>query len=224
MGTAAGPTRTVRLPDARPVRARAVPGVAGLAVVPHRAARARRLRGRRGVAAAWWLGGRVRDAAGAGRRSRRRGRDDRVAYSHMAVTDVPLTAASRSRSRSWSRAGWSGRVSRPGSRRARSTRASSCSCRSSSPGGGSGGGSRSRSGSRRRVPRHEPVRARPPGAGLGRRSRVQRLARDGWLGFEHDPWALVSFSGRLWDGLGPALVIVASSGSWSRCAGARAPT
>ena len=38
-------------------------------------------------------------------------------------------------------------------------------------------------------------------------SRVQRLAREGWLGFEHDSWALFSFTGKLWDGFGPALVI-----------------
>jgi 4-amino-4-deoxy-L-arabinose transferase-like glycosyltransferase len=38
-------------------------------------------------------------------------------------------------------------------------------------------------------------------------SRVQRLARDGWLGFEHDSFALFSFTGRLWDGLGPALAV-----------------
>jgi hypothetical protein len=38
-------------------------------------------------------------------------------------------------------------------------------------------------------------------------SRVQRLARDGWLGFEHDSWALFSFTGKLWWGMGPVLVI-----------------
>ena len=38
-------------------------------------------------------------------------------------------------------------------------------------------------------------------------SRVQRLARDGWLGFEHDSWALFSFTGKLWSGLGPVLLI-----------------
>jgi 4-amino-4-deoxy-L-arabinose transferase-like glycosyltransferase len=38
-------------------------------------------------------------------------------------------------------------------------------------------------------------------------SRVQRLAREGWLGFEHDSWALFSFTGKLWDGLGPALAV-----------------
>jgi 4-amino-4-deoxy-L-arabinose transferase-like glycosyltransferase len=38
-------------------------------------------------------------------------------------------------------------------------------------------------------------------------TRVQRLAREGWLGFEHDSWALFSFTGKLWAGLGPALAI-----------------
>jgi 4-amino-4-deoxy-L-arabinose transferase-like glycosyltransferase len=41
-------------------------------------------------------------------------------------------------------------------------------------------------------------------------SRVQRLARDGWLGFEHDSFALFSFTGRLWHTLGPALIVVAA--------------
>ena len=38
-------------------------------------------------------------------------------------------------------------------------------------------------------------------------TRVQRLARDGWLGFEHDSYALFSFSGELWHTLGPALLV-----------------
>jgi 4-amino-4-deoxy-L-arabinose transferase-like glycosyltransferase len=38
-------------------------------------------------------------------------------------------------------------------------------------------------------------------------SRVQRLARAGWLGFEHDGSAPVAFLDRLWDSLGPALLI-----------------
>jgi 4-amino-4-deoxy-L-arabinose transferase-like glycosyltransferase len=38
-------------------------------------------------------------------------------------------------------------------------------------------------------------------------TRVQRLAREGWLGFEHDSFALFSFTGKLWDGLGPALAV-----------------
>jgi glycosyl transferase family 87 len=40
-------------------------------------------------------------------------------------------------------------------------------------------------------------------------ARVQRLARDGWLGFEGDSWAGFAFLGRLWNGLGPVLVIAA---------------
>jgi 4-amino-4-deoxy-L-arabinose transferase-like glycosyltransferase len=36
---------------------------------------------------------------------------------------------------------------------------------------------------------------------------VQRLARDGWLGFEHDHVAPVAFGARLWDALGPVLII-----------------
>lgn len=38
-------------------------------------------------------------------------------------------------------------------------------------------------------------------------TRVQRLARDGWLGFEDDSFALFSFTGRLWWTLGPVLVV-----------------
>jgi len=36
---------------------------------------------------------------------------------------------------------------------------------------------------------------------------VQQLARDGWLGFEHDHVAPVAFTVRLWDALGPVLII-----------------
>jgi 4-amino-4-deoxy-L-arabinose transferase-like glycosyltransferase len=39
--------------------------------------------------------------------------------------------------------------------------------------------------------------------------RVQRLARDGWLGFEHDHFAAIAFVDRLWHGLGPALIVCA---------------
>ena len=46
-----------------------------------------------------------------------------------------------------------------------------------------------------------------PGLAWSDASRVQRLARDGWLGFEHDSFALFSFTGRLWDTLGPALIV-----------------
>jgi 4-amino-4-deoxy-L-arabinose transferase-like glycosyltransferase len=37
--------------------------------------------------------------------------------------------------------------------------------------------------------------------------RVSRLARAGWLGFEHDHWAGIAFAVQLWHGLGPVLVI-----------------
>jgi Glycosyltransferase family 87 len=38
-------------------------------------------------------------------------------------------------------------------------------------------------------------------------SRVQRLARDGWLGFEHDHVTPIAFVDRLWEGMGPVLLI-----------------
>ena len=38
---------------------------------------------------------------------------------------------------------------------------------------------------------------------------MQRLAREGWLGFEHDHSAPIAFVDRLWHGLGPALVVCA---------------
>jgi hypothetical protein len=38
-------------------------------------------------------------------------------------------------------------------------------------------------------------------------TRVQRLARDGWLGFENDSFSLFSFTGELWHTLGPALIV-----------------
>ncbi|MGZ4280680.1 MAG: ArnT family glycosyltransferase [Gaiellaceae bacterium] len=41
-------------------------------------------------------------------------------------------------------------------------------------------------------------------------SRVNRLARAGWLGFEHDGSAPVAFAHRLWSGLGPVLLIAAA--------------
>jgi 4-amino-4-deoxy-L-arabinose transferase-like glycosyltransferase len=42
------------------------------------------------------------------------------------------------------------------------------------------------------------------GAAWGDVSRVQRLARDGWLGFEDDPIAPLAYLDRLWETLGPA--------------------
>jgi 4-amino-4-deoxy-L-arabinose transferase-like glycosyltransferase len=40
--------------------------------------------------------------------------------------------------------------------------------------------------------------------------RVQRLARKGWLGFEHDHAAPIAFVDRLWNGFGPFLIVAAA--------------
>ncbi len=40
-------------------------------------------------------------------------------------------------------------------------------------------------------------------------SRVQRLARAGWLGFENDPIAPLAYLDRLWEAVGPLLVLAA---------------
>jgi hypothetical protein len=45
------------------------------------------------------------------------------------------------------------------------------------------------------------------GQALGDAYDVQKLARQGWLGFEHDHVAPIAFLDRLWDGLGPALLV-----------------
>jgi 4-amino-4-deoxy-L-arabinose transferase-like glycosyltransferase len=39
--------------------------------------------------------------------------------------------------------------------------------------------------------------------------RIEEEHRRGWLGFEHDHWSGFAFAGRLWDGLGPVVVIAA---------------
>jgi 4-amino-4-deoxy-L-arabinose transferase-like glycosyltransferase len=38
-------------------------------------------------------------------------------------------------------------------------------------------------------------------------TRVQRLAQDGWLGFEDDPWTPIAFAERLWETSGPMLIV-----------------
>jgi len=45
------------------------------------------------------------------------------------------------------------------------------------------------------------------GSALSDAWRVQRLAHHGWLGFEHDHIAPIAFVIRLWHGLGPALIV-----------------
>jgi 4-amino-4-deoxy-L-arabinose transferase-like glycosyltransferase len=45
------------------------------------------------------------------------------------------------------------------------------------------------------------------GTALADVRRVQRDGRRGWLGFEDDAWTPIAFVDRLWDGIGPVLVI-----------------
>jgi 4-amino-4-deoxy-L-arabinose transferase-like glycosyltransferase len=45
------------------------------------------------------------------------------------------------------------------------------------------------------------------GSALGDAYRVQKAAREGWLGFEHDHIAPIAFLDRLWEGLGPVLLV-----------------
>ena len=45
------------------------------------------------------------------------------------------------------------------------------------------------------------------GEALGDVRRVQRDGRRGWLGFEDDPWTPIAFLDRLWEGIGPVLLI-----------------
>lgn len=45
------------------------------------------------------------------------------------------------------------------------------------------------------------------GSAISDAYRVQHLAHQGWLGFEHDDVAPIAFLGQLWHGVGPALLI-----------------
>ena len=185
------PTRTgFDYPTLVPDADGAVPGVAGRAVVPRPRGSSCAVLGVAAVAAAWWLGraayGRVggRSSPQPSSRSTTIG----VAYSHMAVTDVPMTLADRGLARARRSAGrleLAGLAA--GLATARSTRASSSSSRSSSPAGASGGASRSRSrpGGRAFLATSPYVLVHP-GQAWDDATRVQRLAREGWLGFEHD--------------------------------------
>jgi glycosyl transferase family 87 len=48
------------------------------------------------------------------------------------------------------------------------------------------------------------------GEAVGDALRVQRRARRGWLGFEHDHAAPIAFVDRLWEGIGPVLLVAAA--------------
>ena len=45
------------------------------------------------------------------------------------------------------------------------------------------------------------------GSALSRAYQVQNISRHGWLGFEHDHIAPIAFTGQLWHGFGPVLLI-----------------
>jgi hypothetical protein len=45
------------------------------------------------------------------------------------------------------------------------------------------------------------------GEAIGDVRRVQRDGRRGWLGFEDDPWTPIAFLDRIWEAMGPALLI-----------------
>jgi len=45
------------------------------------------------------------------------------------------------------------------------------------------------------------------GEAIGDVLRVQRDGRRGWLGFESDPWTPIAFVYRLWEGIGPVLLV-----------------
>ena len=48
-----------------------------------------------------------------------------------------------------------------------------------------------------------------PGEAAADAFRVQRLAREGWLGFEQDHFVAIAFVDRLWEAMGPVLVVAA---------------
>ena len=48
-------------------------------------------------------------------------------------------------------------------------------------------------------------------------TRVQRLARAGWLGFENDPATPYAYLDRLWDALGPFLIVAAAASRPRSC-------
>jgi 4-amino-4-deoxy-L-arabinose transferase-like glycosyltransferase len=48
------------------------------------------------------------------------------------------------------------------------------------------------------------------GAAADDARRVSERANEGWLGFENDPWTPVAFVDRLWEAVGPALLVAAA--------------
>src|SRR5581483_3602381 len=161
------------------------------------------------VAAAWWLGrrsyGLVAASVGAAACAVQ---TTSVAYSHMAVTDVPLAVgvtASLALMVS-DRLAWAGLVA------GLATSAKYPGVFLLAPLAVAGWGRWRRLAASvvlgaAAFAATSPYALVHPGLAWNDASRVQRLARDGWLGFEHDGFAPVAFTGRLWHTLGPALVV-----------------
>ena len=166
-----------------------------------------------GVVAVWWLG-----RAAYGTRAGLVGAaavavaTTHVAYSRMAVTDVLLTllVTVTLALLVTGRLEWAGVAAGLASRQ--STRASRCSSRSLVASWGS---------LRRAVwafglavlafAATSPFVLIHAGRAWDDITRVQELARLGWLGFEDDPITPLAFMDRLWDGFGPFLLVAAVS-------------
>ncbi len=164
-----------------------------------------------GVAAAWWLGRRAYGpGAGWVAGAATAVATTHVAYSHMAVTDVPLTLAvtvalglALARRLEWAGivVGLAASVKYPGAlllvplvlagwgrwrRLGVSLVAAALAFAATSP----------------FVVSH-------PFQAADDARRVQRLAQAGWLGFEHDHATPIAYLDRLWEGLGPVLLLAA---------------
>ena len=149
-----------------------------------------------------------------------------VAYSRMAVTDVALTLGITRRARA--RALGAARVGR-GGRRARRLgqvpgRPRPAPDRGRRVGRSGAGSPRSAGLALGAFALTSPFVVLHAGAAWDDLRRVQRLARAGWLGFEHDPATPIAFADRLWEGLGPAVLVAAGGARTSPRRGGRAPT
>jgi hypothetical protein len=164
------------------------------------------------VGATWWLGRRAYGvAAGAVGAAAVAVETTHVAYSHMAVTDVPLTVGVAAALALMI----SGRLEWAGLAVGLATSAKYPGVFLLAPLVVAGWGRWLRLGTAVVIALTAFLATSPyvlvhPHLAWSDASRVQRLARDGWLGFEHDRPTPVAFVFRLWDGLGPALLVAAA--------------
>ncbi len=162
-----------------------------------------------GIAAAWWLGSRAYGtAAGAVAAAVTAVEVTHVAYSHMAVTDVPLTAGVAA----CLALCVSGRLAWAGVAAGIATSAKYPGVLLVAPIVVAGWREWRRVGLSLALAAAaflatSPFVAVHPGQAWDDATRVQRLARRGWLGFEHDHVAPITFVSRLWHGMGPALLV-----------------